>query len=228
MSRRLVATAFAAALAAAAPARAEEYATFRTLPVTPVADGGSPGCISTALLNRPATWNPGGAAVVMLSRTPQPVGLGDSLLAALLGQQAAVLEVTPGSCETDPGLADVRQDALDVLAGALVALRAAGAGLVVAVGHGEAAAAAAIEATNGPALDSRLGPGGPRFAAGLGLGGGAPAYAAGAQQPVREPASSHVFALCGALAQVMPAAEGSAAACASMLADSGQTSRRSP
>ncbi|MBR0674389.1 hypothetical protein [Neoroseomonas soli] len=205
-----LAAATLAAMLAAAPGLADEYATYQQVEFTPVGAGGMPACTSSALLNRPDAWVPGDAAVVMLGTGPQLDRGRDPLLAALLSERAAVLEVTPGTCETSSTTADTKTDALDALAGALVALRQAGAGMVVAIGFGGTATAATVEAMDGSALAGRFGPDGPRFAAGFGVEAGTPVFA----PPGRESAGGRLDLLCRALAQAIPGGARGAAACA--------------
>ncbi|WP_198378916.1 hypothetical protein, partial [Neoroseomonas rubea] len=140
---------------AAAPAVAGEYTTYRLLDIVQATAGPDPGCRATALLNLPTGWHSGDAAVVLLTAAPMVDATRDRLVAALLEEQAAVLEVVTAPCPEN-GASDAAGDAL----GALRALHVTeGAGLVVAIGYGpggRAASAAAEEA------ERRLGPGGPR------------------------------------------------------------------
>ncbi len=117
---------------AAAPALAGEYTSYRLLDVTRAAVGPAPGCRATALLNLPSGWHSGDAAVVVLTAAPLVDATRDRLVAALLEEQAAVLEMVTAPC-AETGERDAAGDAL----GALRALRVSeGAGLVVAIGYG--------------------------------------------------------------------------------------------
>ncbi|MBP0462428.1 hypothetical protein J5Y09_00765 [Roseomonas sp. PWR1] len=175
---------------AAAPAIAGEYTTYRMVDLPQAA-----GCPAPALLNLPAGWNSGDAAVVLLTLAPQVDAARDSLVAALLEDHAAVLEVVASRC---PGGAS---DAAGAALGALRELHITeGAGLVVAIGYGPGGRAAAAAADEAEAA-ARLGPGGPRFAATLVIGDGPPAMLAGPEQPPALRAPLRLSLLCDALAQ---------------------------
>lgn len=119
-----------------------------------------------ALLNMPPGWSTGDAAVVLAPGGDWPAGLRDRLVAALLDSGAAVLELNAPRQGGDPAAAlatDIR-DALGTLHLAF------GAGLVVAIGRGEAGALAAEAAAAARTPEGRayaavalLGPGAPRF-----------------------------------------------------------------
>jgi hypothetical protein len=188
-----------AALIGAAPALAQEYTRFEPLVVTPAARPGEPeGCAAIALLNLPSAWRDGDAAVVMLApwRTPDPAR--DRVVAALLQEQAAVLELSIGPCPAPDGTAAAAAPLAEAL-GALDALRRhAGAGVVVAIGYGPGAREM-LAAVDEAEAQARLGASGPRFAAAAALGEGAPAFARGAAQAPREMAPVRLGLLCDAL-----------------------------
>jgi hypothetical protein len=188
---------FLAGLAlAATPAIAGEYTTFRLLDVTQAVAGPSAGCRGTALLNLPAGWSAGDSAVVLLTAAPLVDATRDGLVAALLEDKAAVLEMLISHCGED-GAADAVGAAL----GGLRALRASErAGTVVAIGYGPGGRAAMAAAAE-PEAAARLGPGGPRFAAILVIGDGPPAMQAGPAQPPAMRAPQRLALLCDTLAQ---------------------------
>lgn len=212
MSYRLASVALAAALATA-PAVANEYTHFSQVRVTPLGDEGLPRCATDAMLSLPPAWQPGDAAVVVVSTSSRPDAMRDPIVAALLLENAAVLELIPGGCE---GATDARADAADAFAGGLAALRGSGAGFVVAIGQGEAGAAAAMDMVRESAAASRLGPAGPRFAAAVGLGGAAPAFAAGVMSA--RIGQARLGAFCDTLAEAEPVGAAGAARCTERLA----------
>ena len=190
--------------AAAIPAGAMEYTRFEMLPVAPVPRAGEPpDCTTFALFNLPPVWMPGDAAVVMLSALRVPNPARNRLVAALLFEHAAVLEIAPVLCTgAEEQAAEVPADPVAAALGALVALRViAGAGLVVAMGHGPEGrhVLAAVEEAEAAA---RLGASGPRFAAAVALGDGQPIFALGAPQPQSEHAPGRLNLLCEALGAV--------------------------
>jgi hypothetical protein len=183
-----------AAMLASMPARAEEYTRFEPLVVSAAARPGdeAAGCTRMALLNLPAAWRTGDAAVVMLAPWQAGDPARDRLVGALLHEQAAVLELVPCAA------ADPLPDAM----GALVALRRdAGAGVVVAIGYGPGARRMLDTIAEHEAA-ARLGETGPRFAAAAALGEGAPGFALGVGQPTREGAPWRLGLLCAALGEV--------------------------
>jgi hypothetical protein len=151
-----------------------------------------------ALLTVPQGWALGDAAAVVVDG--QGVEERRRAVVALVGEGAAVL--TLDSHPTSSPTADAGEMVPELL-GALQALRRdAGAGLVVALGHGaggEAALMAAREEMAAP----QLGRGGPRFAAAASLGPGWPAFAAGASPPAYEAWSTRAPLLCAALGSAL-------------------------
>jgi len=222
---RLHRSALIAAWLSTAPALANEYTRFEPLVVTPAVRPGEPaGCTAVALLNLPPVWREGDAAVVMLApwQTRDPAR--DRLVGAMLFEHAAVLELAIAPCP-EAETTDAT-DALPEALGALVSLRrAAGAGVVVAIGYGPGARRM-LDTVMEAEARARLGERGPRFAAAAALGDGPPAFAMGPAQPRRERASERLALLCDALGSVAgelaetlrstPAA--TAAACRAVLA----------
>lgn len=210
---RTKATVAALLLGAATPAAGGEYTTFHPLWVTPATVAGAPGgCRSVALLNLPAGWQPGDTVVVLMTGTPIADPLRDPLVAALLLEQAAVLEIVsapgrPCASGDDPDAA--ASPPFDPVADLLGALRAvtrdAGAGLAIAVGYGPGTASA-LDAVQDDVAARYLGAHTVRFAAGATLGDGPARFVlrpppAGRRAPVR------VGVLCEALRQVGGAGE---------------------
>lgn len=203
MRKALIATAILASLAR--PGAADEYTTYASLLVTPLGASNGTRCDTMALLNLPATWHSGDAIVVMLTAGPAYAQQRDSLIAELLAEQAGVLEVSPGGSPTCAGGGPVattpatRAASLDMVFGSLRAARqTAAGGLVVAIGlgpEGSLALAAADDAEAG----ARLGPDGPRFAAGLAIGDGKARLRLGAAQATPERAEARLGLLCEAL-----------------------------
>jgi hypothetical protein len=156
--------------ASAASVGSAEYTQF--LPVWLSPGPGTPDHPVPALLNLPAGWQAGDAAVVVARGRDAPQELRDQLISAIIDAGAAVLElhVEPGREATLPaGFAD-----------ALVTLRGGfGAGLVAAVGYGWGAAATlgAVEATH---------PGIGGYNAAVVLDAGAPRLARGEMPPAGE------------------------------------------
>lgn len=198
LTSRLFAAVVAAGLGTA-PAFAGEYDTFRHLVVSPT---GEPGCRISALLNVPSAWHPGDAAVVLLTTRPSRDAVRDTLVAALLYEDVAVLELSSAPCRAPdrPEPAMITASAL----GALDAItRYAGAGMVVAIGYGPEGKAV-LEAMD-DRMAAILGTGGPHFAAAVAMGDGAPSLAVGAIHPVRAVVSARLTLLCTALSMVADA-----------------------
>ena len=200
MRRILIGTALVASLAA--PAAANEYATYAQLPVTPLGAASDARCDTLGLLNLPAAWHTGDAIVVMLTAGPAHNPQRDPLIAALLAEQAGVLEVSPGmpaSCadgSAETARLSPRPDPLDLMFGSLLAARQiAGGGLVVAIGHGPGGGLALAAADEAEA-STRLGPDGPRFAAALALGDGRARFRLGTSQAAPEHAELRLGLLC--------------------------------
>ncbi|WP_137125278.1 hypothetical protein [Roseomonas sp. HF4] len=194
---------------AAVPAAASEYTRFESLQVTHSVQGDEgPACTRLALLNLPAGWSSGDAAVVLLTMAQTAAPLRDQLVSMLIEENTAVVELTsggPASCAGDTAGTSRLAPPPDVageLLGALDAVtRVGGAGLVVAIGYGSGAHQV-LAATTEREASVRLGPDGPRFAATLALGDGTPRFALGATQVPRERASERLALLCGSLGHV--------------------------
>jgi hypothetical protein len=172
----------AAGTIAAAPARATEYTLFANICLPDLAGAATGHCPARALLNLPQAWPRGGTAVALLTAAPVPDAPRDPLVAALLAENIAVLEVVPATlappAEGDAGDAP----AVDPVAGlyrALVALRRSeGAGTVIAVGFGEGAAAV-LEAASEEEARRHLGDAADRFAAAMLFRGGVAEFVRG-------------------------------------------------
>lgn len=210
----LVAWAAAALACLAAPASALEHTRMEPVWIESAAPDGEEGHTAAALLNLPPGWMIGDAAALVLSDASWPGLARERLVAALLDEEAAVLEfdataarrIGPEAARLGPE-PTTAETALDLRAAADTMRRQIGAGLVVTLGHGAAGEAAllaaALERTAGPAggkgvtvAAASLGPGAPRFA----LGGAAP----GRGWPVR------AERLCMVLAAVRVPADASA------------------
>lgn len=181
-----LAAALTAALAcpAAAGAGATEYTRMEPVWIDAVSPDGTAGHTIPALLNVPPAWMVGDAAVVVLSDGPWPGLARERMVAALLGEGAAVLELdvttargfSPENATMGPP-ATAEELLPDVRGVADTLRRDAGAGLVVAVGHGAGGDAAVLAAdleraarppAAGPAIAAAasLGPGPGQFALG--------------------------------------------------------------
>lgn len=150
---------------AAPPATAGEYSTFQHLEIS----SATPGCRSSALLNRPANWQADEGAVVLLTLTPLPDAVHDAFVAELLSERVAVLERVPAPCDAAPGqhggVADGMRGARDVLGG--------DTGPVVAIGYGPGNRAM-LEVLR------EHGGAGSRYSAAASIGEGAPVFLLGA------------------------------------------------
>lgn len=221
MLRTLIAAALGASLAG--PALATEYTSYEAIAVTPRGAGGEARCTRMALLNLPAGWQAGDAVVVIIAAVHDTAR--DQLIAAMLAEQAAVLEVppaAPAACLFDrPETAGAAPpaDALGMMLGGLAAARQqVGAGLVVAIGHGPVSAVA-LEAADARLAADRLGPDGPRFAAGLALGNGPAVFRLGGLPASPERAAMQLVLLCDAIARSgMAPSTGDAETCVSEFA----------
>jgi len=163
--------------------------------------------LEPALLNLPAGWLSGDAAVVLAPGGAWPEGLRDRLVAVLLESGAAVLEVT--SPRRGPGRSEAVA-AQDMLAALRMLREVQGAGLIIAIGFGEGGEAALAAARSAPH-------GGEGFAASVRLGPGVPGFVAG------EPAAIEAWPLraplfCDLLAGAQPEAPGFARLCLDRLA----------
>jgi len=184
--RRLSApvAALAAALAwPASPVLGTEHTRMEPVWIDTVAPDGAAGHTIPALLNLPSAWMVGDAAVLILSDGPWPGLARERLVARLLGEGAAVLELDvtaargfgPENAKVGPPA--TADELLPDVRGAVETLRRdAGAGLVVALGHGAGGDAAVLEAeaerasqpggAGGIAAAASLGPGPAHFALG--------------------------------------------------------------
>lgn len=201
MSKRFHAAAAAlatAALLATTPAAAQ-FAAIDLVWVRPlVAEDAPRPCARMLLLTAPRDWADGDAAVLLLA----PDGMADAARqvgAALLAEEAAVLDYVSGF----GGCGDVSTAAADPVGealGGLLALKEAGAGLVVAVGLGPSGQAV-LEAVREEVAARFLGPGGPRFAAAAALmGEGPPAFRMGRAPAAEQRWAERAPLLCTTLA----------------------------
>lgn len=196
--------ALAAVLACpAGPVVAAEHTRMEAVWIAVVAPGGTSGHTVPALLNVPPAWTVGDAAVVVLSDGPRHGLARERLVAALLGEGAAVLELDAATARGfGPGNADAAppataEELLPVVGGAADTLRRdAGAGLVAALGHGAGGEAAVLAAD----LERAVRPGaGPTIAAAASLGPGPARFALGGASAGRGwPMRARL--LCGVLA----------------------------
>ncbi len=215
----------ALALGAATPASGGEYTTFHPLWVTPAAvPGAAPGCRSVSLLNLPAGWQPGDVAVVLMTTAPVVDPLRDPLVAALLHENTAVLEIVAAPdrhCATEDDVDAAVSSPFDPVAHLLGALRVVtrdgGAGMAIAVGYGPGTAMA-LDAVRDDVAGRYLGAHTVRYAASAVLGDGPARFAlreprAGQGVPVR------VGVLCEAIRQAGhgPDAQAQMAACRAAL-----------
>lgn len=198
----VLAAALLGAVVAAGPARAEDgFASFELVWSTPApAPDAARGCARLLLLNIPEGWQSGDAAAVVMAPEGRGFDIARPLVGALLAQQAAVLELPSGQGGGVGACAAVPAGAVAQFLGALSALRAeTGAGVVVAIGLGDAGPAALAAAREAVAA-RLLGAGGPRFAFAAALGGARPAlFEAGAPPPPEERWSDRAPLLCAAL-----------------------------
>ncbi|MGG5818945.1 hypothetical protein [Falsiroseomonas sp. HW251] len=193
----------AVALALAGAASAFEYTQFRAV-VLPTDDPAAVHGIP-AIIEIPAGWQPGHAAAVVLFDPPEEPALKDALLVALLDSGAAVLMVDANAARgfseesgNDPPPPTAESLVRD-LAAALASLRRdAGAGVVVAIGHGLGGEAALL-ATD-PARLGPFGQDGPGFAAVASVGPGTPVFRAGAGPDPSEGWNRRAPLLCDVLA----------------------------
>lgn len=156
----------------------------------------------------PLGWDPGDAAVILVSFWSSPASWRDRLMAALTDAGAAVLEL-----DVEPVLdtghaiatAPITEALLPRILAALHGLWwQAGAGLVVAIGEG-VAGEAALRATEEAEAARHLRPNGPHLTAGVALGEDGARFAAG-----RPPAPEQGWALraplfCALLGQALAA-----------------------
>jgi hypothetical protein len=156
------------------------------------------------VLNLPAGWMPGDAAVLLMA---PPAGLDKQrhlLRHALLDDGAAVLEISAA-----PGRSPEHLLA-DLLGGLVAVTREDGAGVVVALGLGSGGEAVLL-ATQEETAARFLGTAGPRFAAAASLGAAAPVFTAGRPPGAAQRWAERVPPLCRILADALAAtAQGAA------------------
>lgn len=225
------ATALIAALAAALACPtspvlgAEEDVRVEPLWFDTVPSDGAPGRTVSALLDVPVGWVFGDAAAVMVSDGPWPGPARERLVAALLGEGAAVLKLdsaeargfSPENAVTGPPA--TAGDLLPDVRGAADALRReAGAGLVVVLGHGAGGEAAVLAA----GMEQTAAPDAADIAAAASLGPGPSHFAPGGADPGRGwPARAGV--LCRVLAEeALRFEQGAEARCRRALAGPGE------
>ncbi|NMJ41000.1 hypothetical protein GWK16_07095 [Roseomonas sp. JC162] len=197
---RLLRAALAAGCLAAVPAAATEYTRFQPIPYVTTLTG----CAGVALMNVPQGWQPGHLAALLLADTTRPDAQRDALLALLLQDGAAVVEVALGAHAACDGERDALldlappEDPLGVVFALLGAARRAGAGPVVAIGVGPGAGVVADAAREDVAA-RYLPQGAPRFAAAAAVAGPQAAFLLGPPAERRDGAPSRFQRLCGAL-----------------------------
>ncbi|MGK7863214.1 hypothetical protein [Falsiroseomonas sp. E2-1-a4] len=196
MPSRLAAAALAASLLMP-PALAGEHTGYHYLEVR---SGALQPCRTGILLSLPASWQVGDGAVVLVTAEQTHDLARDVLVATLLFEEhAAVVELAPMRCDAalgaQHGVAAAAIDALNALT------RTMGRGMVVAIGYGPGGGQI-LDVVRPPAA-ALLGADGPRYAAAVALGDGAPAFALGAPSPVQEAAPQRLAILCHALAVVV-------------------------
>jgi hypothetical protein len=192
----ILAAALVAALAAlagpAAPAPAKDQTHMEPFWLDATGSKGEADRTVQALLSTPPGWMVGDAAVVVLSDGPWPGQAREQFVAALLDEEAAVLELDVNSAlrlaseGTRAGRLPPPTAAAELVPhvrGAAEALRKdAGAGLVVAVGYGAGGEAAALAAS----LERSMPPvGGPGLVAAASLGPEPARFALGGADPGR-------------------------------------------
>lgn len=219
----LVSAVIACALSASV-AQATEQTLMEPIWIGTVAADGTAGRTIPALLNLPPGWMLGDAAVMIVSDGLWPGPARERLVAPLLDEAAAVLDLdvntargfSPENSLTGPP-ATAEELVPDVRGAAETLRRDAGAGLVVALGHGPGGEAALLAASLERASRSHasalvavasLGPGPARFA----LGGAAP----GRGWPVR------AELLCRLLAAAVPHERDAGAECLRALLGPGE------
>ncbi|WP_198373845.1 hypothetical protein, partial [Roseomonas rosulenta] len=164
------------AILAGGPVRAEDgFAATELLWTTPAArPGEATACARLLLLNLPPGWQSGDAAAVVMAPEGRGFDVARPLVATLLAQQTAVLELPEGRGGGISACAAAPVDPPAQFLGALAALRAqTGAGVVVALVLGESGPAA-VAAAREEVAARLLGPGGPRFAFAVALRDGLP------------------------------------------------------
>jgi hypothetical protein len=194
--------------------------------VTPAAQRAQPPCSRLLMLELPQGWMTGDAAAVLLTGSAADEGVAQPVAAALLAEQSGVLHYPSGPAESCANR-DVDQVA-EVLGALRTLRREAGAGVVVAIGFGDAGAAA-IDALQEEVAARHLGAGGPRLAAGAARDAtGRWSFRAGATPP---PPEEHWQARAPRLCLALAGTDGSpdAAAClAALLGTPGGTAAALP
>jgi hypothetical protein len=205
---RLIRAALAAGCLASVPAAATEYTRFQPLRYAASPAGGdAAGCAGVALMNIPQAWQPGDAAVLLLADWTLRDARRDGLVAVLLQEGAAVVEVAAGAptqCDGDHEATSrlaPPEDPIALMFTLLGAARREGAGLAVALGYGPGAGIAAQAAREDVAA-RHLPPGAPRFAAAAAIADGEPAFLLGPPAARRDAAPERLRHFCGALGQV--------------------------
>jgi hypothetical protein len=142
---------------------AAPFVLFDLVWVTPAAHGTQPPCSRLLMLELPEHWMTGDAAAVLLTGSAADEAAASPVATALLAEQAGVLHYPSGPAES---CANRDADPVAEVLGALRTLRReAGAGVVVAIGFGEPAAAA-TDAVQEDIAARHLRAGEPRLAAG--------------------------------------------------------------
>lgn len=196
-----VAALLGAILAGGAARAADGFVATELLWSVPAARPGAPAaCARLLVLNLPHGWQTGDAAAVVMAPEGRGFDAARPLVALLLAQQTAVLELPEGRGGGIGACATAPVDRPAQLLGALAALRTGtGAGVVVAFGLGEAGPAA-IAAAREEVAAPLLGPGGPRFAFGVALRDGlSPLFQPGAPPPAEERWADRAPHLCAML-----------------------------
>ena len=179
-----------------------DYAAMTLVWSTPATAPGEPApCARMLLLNLPRDWQVGDAAAVVAGPSDAGFAVAQPVIAALIAQQAAVLELPAGSgggvgaCAAVPILAGAQ------LLGALGALRLeVGAGIVVAISV-DADGSSVFDALEEARAVRLLGPRGPRFSAAAALRtSDRAAFRAGTPPPPEERWPDRAAHLCAALA----------------------------
>ncbi len=181
-SPALVAIAAATLACSAVPAPASEKTSVEPVRFALASAGGGAGHAVPALLDVPPGWMPGDAAVVVVSDKSWSGPARGRLVAALLDEGAAVLELDPDAARGSGPAENARPgpppsvSELAVGLGGLVGTlkQDVAAGLVVVLGHGAGGDAALLAAAA-----ARAESGGDRPAAGASLGPGPAAFALG-------------------------------------------------
>jgi hypothetical protein len=198
----VAALAMRVAAAVAQVPTAMPFALFDLVWVTPAAQVTQPPCSRLLLLELPLDWTLGDAAAVLLTGSPAEERTARPIARALLAEQAGVLHYPSGPAE---GCTNRDVDQVAEVLGALRTLRMeVGAGVVVAIGLGDAGAAA-LDAVRAAVASRHLGAADPRLAAGAARDAmGAWSFRAGATPP---PPEEHWHErapyLCAALARAV-------------------------